>query len=318
MKKVIAVLALIAGLLAPTSVQAAETKFVGGPLTNLDSPASIHIALSNFPTKGGLYVMQCAEGISGARPTLCNNAVQLWISTAQGASFTPTSDIVMKPTATFTSGSTTVDCTVTKCGIFLRYDHTVVNDLSEDQFIPLTFKAVAPGTPTIAPDEITASINGTALSTKQPFKLAYRQFAVLAAKSKSGAALTYASLAPACALNGMEIVALKGTGFCDIAVTSAGNATAAAVTAHFPIELTLGVQTVGDFTFPASTKAGQKLELPILTNFGEKIGYKTTGGCSVALARATVKKGTCKIMVTAPGKQDAYKPLKVTYTIKGK
>lgn len=318
MKRILVVIAIIASFIAPPSAHAANTKFNGGPLTNLDSPASIHIALSSFPTKGGLYVMQCAEGVAGARPTLCNNSVQLWISTAQGASFAPTADIVLKPTATFTSGTTLVDCTVTKCGIFLRYDHTVANDLTEDQFIPITFKSVVSGTPTLASDVVTATINGIALSTKQPFKLAYRQFATLTAKSQAGATLTYASLAPACTLNGMEIVALKGSGFCDIAITSAGTATAAGMTAHFPLELTMGVQTIGDFTFPTNAKAGQKIELPTLTNFGEKISYKTSGGCSVAIARATIKKGTCKIMITAPGKADAYKPLKLTYTIKGK
>lgn len=318
MKKLAIVIALIAAAMIPTNAHAAQTKFMGGPLTNLDSPASIHIALSNFPTKGGLYVMECVEGVAGARPTLCNNAVQLWVSTANGASFAPTADIVFKPTATFTSGATAVDCTTTKCGIFLRYDHTVPGDTTEDQFIPLTFKAGSTATTTLAPDEITATINGAALSTKQPIKLGYRAPATLAATSKSGAALSYASLAPACSLNGMQIIALKGTGFCDIAVTSAGNATAAAVTAHFPIELTLGTQSLGNFTMPTILAANKKLTLPTETNFGAKVSYKTTGSCTVKNGAIAAKKGVCKIMISAPGSEGLWKPLNQSLTIKGK
>lgn len=318
MKKILVITALVTSLLVPTQAQAANTKFNGGPLTNLDSPASIHIALSNFPTKGGLYVMQCVEGVAGARPTLCNNAVQLWVSTANGASFVPTADIIFKPTATFTSGATAVDCTTSKCGIFLRYDHTVPGDTTEDQFIPLTFKSGSTATTTIAPDEITATINGAVLSTKQPIKLAYRQPATLAAVSKAGAALTYASLAPACALSGMQITALKGTGFCDIAVTSAGNATAAAVTEHFPIELTLGTQSLVNFTMPSTLAANKKISLPAETNFGAKVSYKTTGGCAVKNGAITAKKGVCKIMISAPGSEGLWKPLNQSFTIKSK
>ncbi|MEI7541200.1 MAG: hypothetical protein WCJ89_06945, partial [Actinomycetes bacterium] len=191
MKKIAVVVALLASMLVPAQAQAAQTGFLGGPLTNLDSPASIHIALSNFPTKGGLYVMECAEGVAGARPTVCNAAVQLWVSTDANASFKPTADIAFKPTSVFTGA----DCTVVKCGIFLRFDHTVPNDLTEDQFIALTFKAATPATVTLPNDEITATINGVQLSNKTPMKLAYRAPAVLAATSKAGAALTYVSLA---------------------------------------------------------------------------------------------------------------------------
>ncbi len=129
MKKLVHV-ALIAALLAPVSAQAAETKFVGGPLTNLDSQgATINITLSNVPAKGGLYIQQCLEAPAGTRPAICNKAVELWISSARGASFLPTDTIKFKPTGSFVSGATTVDCTVQKCGIFMRFDHTVASDL---------------------------------------------------------------------------------------------------------------------------------------------------------------------------------------------
>ena len=318
MKKLVLV-ALIAALLAPVSAQAAETKFVGGPLTNLDSQgATINITLSNVPAKGGLYIQQCLEAPAGTRPAICNKAVELWISSARGASFLPTDTIKFKPTGSFVSGATTVDCTVQKCGIFMRFDHTVASDLSEDQFLPLTFKAAAAGTVTLPNDEITATINGVAVSTKAPITLTYRQFATVAATSKAGAPLTYASLAPACALTGTEITPLSGAGECAISVTSAGNATAAGVTVILPIRLALGKQTIGDFAFDKTAKSGSKLSLPSLTNFGEKITYKASGACSVALARVTFKKGKCTLTATAPAKMSSYSALNAKFTITGK
>ena len=318
MKKLVLV-ALIAALLAPVSAQAAETKFVGGPLTNLDSQgATINITLSNVPAKGGLYIQQCLEAPAGTRPAICNKAVELWISSARGASFLPTDTIKFKPTGSFVSGATTVDCTVQKCGIFMRFDHTVASDLSEDQFLPLTFKAAAAGTVTLPNDEITATINGVAVSTKAPITLTYRQFATVAATSKAGAPLTYASLAPACALTGTEITPLSGAGECAISVTSAGNATAAGVTVILPIRLALGKQTIGDFAFDKTAKSGSKLSLPSLTNFGEKITYKASGACSVALARVTFKKGKCTLTATAPAKMSSYNSLNAKFTITGK
>jgi len=318
MKKLVLV-ALIAALLAPVSAQAAETKFVGGPLTNLDSQgATINITLSNVPAKGGLYIQQCLEAPAGTRPAICNKAVELWISSARGASFLPTDTIKFKPTGSFVSGATTVDCTVQKCGIFMRFDHTVASDLSEDQFLPLTFKAAAAGTVTLPNDEITATINGVAVSTKAPITLSYRQFATVAATSKAGAPLTYASLAPACALTGTEITPLSGAGECAISVTSAGNATAAGVTVILPIRLALGKQTIGDFAFDKTAKSGSKLSLPSLTNFGEKITYKASGACSVALARVTFKKGKCTLTATAPAKISSYSALNAKFTITGK
>jgi hypothetical protein len=310
MKKIVAIFALFASIMVPTQAQAAQTGFMGGPLTNLDSPASIHIALSNFPTNGGLYVMQCVEGAAGMRPTICNAAVQLWVSTDANATFKPTADIVFKPTSTFTGA----DCTVVKCGIFLRYDHTVPNNFTEDQFIALTFKSATPAPTTLAPDEITATINGMQLSSKTPLKLAYRAPAVLAATSKAGAVLTYQSLAPACALDSMKITVLKGTGFCDIAITSPGSSNSSSVTSHFPLELTLGTQTIGVVTASSS----KKIKLQSTTNFGEPVTYVATGSCTTSKNFVKAKKGTCTIVATANGATGLYNPLNKRFTIKVK
>jgi hypothetical protein len=304
MKKIVLVLALAASVLVPSGAQAAETKFVGGPLTNLEAQgAVVNIQLSGVPTKAGLYIQQCVESAAGARPAVCNKAVELWISTMRGASFAPTAAIAFKPTASFVAGSTTVDCTVSKCGIFMRFDHTAAGDLSEDQFIPLTFKSATIGTVVLPADEINATINGTAVSTRAPMSLGYRQVATVAATSKAGATLTYASLSPNCALNGREITPLKGSGECAISVTSAATATAAGVTAILPIRLTLGVQTI-----PAIA-AKKSVKLVTKSNFGEKVSYKASGSCSIKKSVLTAKKGKCTVTASAAGQDGLFAAL---------
>jgi hypothetical protein len=306
MKKLVLV-ALIVSLMSPVSAQAAETKFSSGPLTNLDNQgATVNITLSNVPTKGGLYIQQCVEAAAGSRSALCNKAIELWISTARGASFLPTAAITFKPTGSFLVGTTTVDCTVSKCGIFMRFDHTVPADLSEDQFFPMTFKAAVAGSTTLAADEVTATINGVAVTTRTPATLGYRQVSTVAAVSKAGATLTYRSLAPACALNGQQITPLAGSGECAISVTSAGNATAAPVTVILPIRLTLGTQSLGSFTLAETLKAFSKTTLPSATNFGERVKYKAVGSCSVVRSVLTMRRGKCEITATAAGRKALY------------
>jgi hypothetical protein len=296
MKKLVVLTALVASLLTPAQAQAAETKFTGAPLTNLDSQGiTINIMLLGVPTKGGLYIQQCVEAPAGTRPTICNEPAQLWISNSRGASFAPTDVIKLKPTGTFVTKTTAVDCTVSKCGIFMRFDHTVPADFSEDQFIPLTFKAATTATVTLPVDEITATINGVAVSTTAPITLGYRQVSTVSATSKAGAALTFASIDPNCALKGSEITPLKGSGDCAISVTSAGNTTATGVTAILPIRLTAGVQTIPAIAPKKSVK------LASTTNFGQKILYTATGSCSVKKNVLTAKKGKCTIQARAEG-----------------
>jgi hypothetical protein len=304
MKKFVVVIALLASLMVPVSAQAAETKFTGAPLTNLDSQgATINIMLLGVPAKGGLYIQECVEAPAGTRSALCNTAVQLWISTARGASFLPTDVIKFKPTGSFVSGTATVDCTVSKCGIFMRYDHTVPGDLSEDQFIPLTFKAVTAANVALPVDEITATINGVAVSTKAPITLGYRQLSTVSAISKAGAALTFATLDPNCALKGVEVTPLKGSGECAISVTSAGNATASGITAILPIRLTLGVQTIPTIAVKKS------VALATTTNFGQKVSYTAKGSCSVKKNVLTTAKGKCEILAHADGQAGLFEEL---------
>ena len=200
----------------------------------------------------------------------------------------------------------------------MRFDHTVPADFTEDQFFPITFKAAVAGTTTLVADEVTATINGVAVTTRTPATLGYRQVATVAAVSKAGAPLTYRSLAPACALSGQQITPLTGTGECAISVTSAGNSAAAPVTIILPIRLALGAQTLGTFALPETQKAFSKTNLPTATNFGEKVTYKAVGSCSVVRSVLTMRRGKCEINATSAARKALYEALNIKLTTASK
>lgn len=315
-RKIMTLIAALALAIATSSAANAKTSILGGPYTNLKpTDQVIHLALSGFPTTAGLYILECVQSADTSRPTICNQAAQIWVSTAQGATYAPSApDIQFKPTSTFVSGSTNVDCTKVVCGIFVRLDHTAPTDTSEDQFIPLTFQTGTSAA--LITDQIEAKVNGQSLSSALPFEVKYRDTFKVEATAKSGATLTFASLAPACAINGNEVTVLKGTGYCDIAVTSAGNSQFAGVTSHFPLKLNLGIQTVN---VPASGKTGSKINLPTETNFGEKAVYSVTKGPNCSLngnMLSLKKKGACALKVIAPSLTDTYGALKRTLSVK--
>ena len=313
LKAVIAITALLVGIPA---IAQAKTTVMGGPYTNLkQTDQVIHLALSGYPTTAGLYMLECVQSADSSRPTLCNQAAQLWISTSQGANFAPSApDIQFKPTGTFTSGSTAVDCTKVTCGIFVRLDHTAPTDLSEDQFIPLSFTAAT--TTGLPADVITATVNGKTLSAAAPLDVNYRDVFKVEATAKSGVTVSYASLAPACAINGNEVTVLKGTGYCDIAVTSAGNSQYTGITSHFPLKLNLGTQTIAVKT---SGARGSKIVLPALTNFGEKVSYSVSKNVNCSLKGNVLtlnKKGACVVKAKASASADTYSALSQTLSVK--
>ena len=313
MKKLVLIAALVASVLVPTSAQAAQATLVANLSDIAASGATVPLLLSNAPAGSGYYIQECIQPAAGVRPSVCNDAAQLWISNSPGASYALSAVILFKPSANFTSKTSAVDCFISKCGVFLRYDHTKPTDTSEDQFLPISFKASA-AAPALPNDLVSAMLNGVAMSTSTPIKLAYRAPATLAATSASGAVLSYASLAPACALAGMQVTALKGTGYCDIAVTSAGTATAAPVTAHFPIELTLGVQKIPTIRISANKKAS----LAAKTNFGELVTYVGTGSCTTTRNVLKAKAGTCTVVARARGESGLYSPLNMRIVLKVK
>ena len=309
MKKIVIALGLVATILVPTHAQGAQATLVGTFTDVASSGATVPLLLSNPPSGSGYYIQECVQPTTGVRPTICNNAAQLWISNSPGASFTLSSVILLKPSAVFASGSTSVDCFQSKCGVFLRFDHTKPADFSEDQFFPLSFKATS-AAPVLASDSIVATLNGVTLSTSIPIKLAYRTPATLAATSAAGAVLTFDSLAPECARDGMKITALKGAGLCNISISSPGTSTSAAITMQYPIELTLGVQKIPAIKI--------RTKLATVTNFGEEVSYKASGSCQLKKFVLRAKKGICTVKASAPGRSELYLPVSVRLAIKVK
>jgi len=317
MKRIILAIFIVAGLVVSPTAANAQAKVVGGPLTELSATPTIHLAISGFPAKGGLYLLQCTAPTGPTRPTTCNDAAQLWISTETGANFTPTADIVFKPAATYkTRTGLEIDCSKVSCGIYIRYDHTNGTDFSEDNFIALTFKS-GQNVPVIPPDEITASIGGVTLSQSKPITMAYRAPGLLVASAKSGVTLTYKSYAPACALVDGIVTALKGNGACDIAVTSPGDKTYGPITIHYPIYLTIGNDGILHKAYPTSMKLHKSAILKNDSLFGEKLKFKTASkNCTVYGNKViALKKGECSISITGPSVANLFAGVKDTHTI---
>lgn len=312
-RRIIFSLALCAALIAPTNAFAATT-VQGGPLTNLNpAGATIHMALSNFPAKSGLYILQCLTTVkAGATKDSCDTTNQLWVSNDVNAPTKPNGDVALKVTGTVAG---TV-CGTDKCVIFLTYDHTNPTDRSEDQMIPISFSAGVT-TPVKPSDAVSATIHGKTLSATQPGALRYRTPVTFDATAKSGSAVTAVSSTPDCRVVGNVITALKGTGFCDIAMSSAGTLEFQATTAHYPFALAMGIQKISITRSPL--KVGKTLTLRSISNFGEKVSYinSAPANCSLKGVKLTgLKKGACAITASAPGSLNLWAAIAVKKVIK--
>ena len=300
-KRVLIALAVI-GLVAPvglsTPAQAETFVFASGPLTNLDpAGATINGGFTKFPTKAGMYIQQCIAPVGTARPATCSDAAPLWVTPAGGPNTTsPTGAIAIKVSGVITGKGVTVDCTTSQCGLFFRFDHDAQTDTSEDKFLPISFRAGAgAAAPVLPADEITVTLNGTPLVRNVPSNLAYRADAKIVASAKSGLAITFRSLTPDCSYADGTLIALKGAGQCALAYSTAGNATVAAASGNFPFILTPGTQKIG--AMPKSLKLGVTRSLPMSSNFGEVIEYKSSSkSCSIKgnVLKAN-KRGTCTV-----------------------
>jgi hypothetical protein len=316
-KRIVLAVVVAAGLLVAPTPANAQAKVVGGPLTDLSASPTINLSITGFPTKAGLYFQQCAAPTGSTRPTTCNDAAQLWISNERGANFAPTANIVFKPAASYkTRTGQEIDCRKVSCGIYIRYDHNNSGDLSEDNFIALTFKS-GDNTPPLVSDEITASIGGVTLSQRNPITMAYRAPGLLIFSAKSGATLSAKSYAPACTLVDGVVTALKGTGACDIGITSPGNATYGPIEVHFPIYLKPGNDGILSKAYPTTLKIRKSAILKNDSLFGEKLKFKTTSKtCSVYGSKViALRKGACVLSITGPSVANLFAGVKESYTI---
>ena len=324
MKRLVSAILVIALGVALAPQALAATTVQGGPLTGLsfDAPTNIHLAFANYPTAHGLYVLEAVKPAAGARPTTTNAATQLWLSTdtSQGAK-SIAGDVVLVVDNGHSWGA---DCAHQECGIFIRLDHTATTDTSEDQFIPLTFAAstvaaapapstsAAPAAPALPVDTLAVTANGKALTENVPGAIAYRTPLTFAVTTGSGATATIKSYTPdLCPVNGNVVDALKGSGACDIAVTTTGDAMHAAKTAHFPLIVGPGVQNVSERITSVSIK--YPINLTQASNFGEAVSYMSTTPKICSTKGATVKGlkvGSCVLTATAMGSKGNYGDLK--------
>jgi hypothetical protein len=221
----------------------------------------------------------------------------------------------MKVAGSITGKGATVDCTKVQCGLFFRLDHTAQTDFSEDKFIPISFREGAMA-PFLATDEITVTLNGKALVRNVPSNLAYRAEAKIVATAKSGATVTFTSLTPECSYANGTFTALKGSGQCALAYSTAASASTAAASGNFPFILVPGVQKITLKSL--SIAKGKTKALPVESNFGETLSYKSNSrNCRVELNLVEVK-GPCTLTASAPAKQDMWSALKssIKVTIK--
>jgi hypothetical protein len=317
-RSLIAVLAIaLSSFVAAPQAHAETFGWASAPLTNLD-PAGTKIngGFTKFPAGKGMYIQQCIAPIGNARPATCSDTIQVWVS-ASGAQGTtsPTGGIAITVAGTISGKGVTVDCTKVQCGLFFRLDHLSQGDTSEDKYYPITFKEGA-AAPVLAADEITVTLNGKALVRNVPSNLAYRADAKIVAAAKSGAAVTLTSLTPDCTYTNGVFTALKGSGQCALAYSTVATATTAASSGNFPFILVAGTQKVGIKSLTIAK--GKTKALPVESNFGETISYKSNSkNCRVELSLVEVK-GPCTLTATAPAKAGMWEALSQKITVKNK
>ena len=311
------VFAIALPMISAPSASAETFVFQSGPLTNLDpAGATVNGGFTKFTTKGGMYMQQCIAPVAGARPAICSDDLQLWVSTkGEVGSVSATGPIAFKVASQISGRGVNVDCTKTSCGIFFRLDRSATADTSEDLFLPITFREGA-AAPLLPADLVTVTLNAKPLTRNVPMALAYRQIAKIVATSQSGLPVTLTSLTPECSYADGILTALKGVGQCALAHRTAGNDKFAASSANYPFILEPGIQKVERAT--KELKKGKPKAMPAETNFGETISYRSLSkNCRVELNLIQAQnRGICTIVATAPAKEGMWLAMRQQLKIK--
>ncbi len=111
--------------------------------------ATLKVSVSGIPQDQGIYLMLCEGEAAAPRPTNCSAAHQAWLTTAassirMGATAAlPINDFKIASSFSTRAG-VAVDCTTSKCGVFVRRDHFGSADVTLDRFIPISFAAPRP------------------------------------------------------------------------------------------------------------------------------------------------------------------------------
>lgn len=312
---VIAIALTSIGITAPA--EAATFTWSSQPLTNLKAEgALINGGFTTFPTTSGLYIQQCAApAVAGERPTNCIDLAWVSSSGAQGTT-SPKGGISFTLKANFNGKQSAVNCLATECGLFFRLDHLASQDKSEDTYLKISFAASVTPIATLAPDEISVTLNGAQLTKNVPVNLGYRAPAKIVATSTSGLAVTVVSATPDCSYQNGILTALKGSGVCAINVSTAGDAKFDPARANFPFMLTLGKQQI---TRSAMVIAkGKTKALPTETNFGQSVTYTSNSKKCRVESNLVEVNGPCVLTAKAAGKADMWEALTTKITIKNK
>ena len=302
-------------MVASAPAHAATFTWLSQPLTNLKAEGSvINGGFTNFPTKSGLYIQQCAApATTGDRPTNCLDLA--WVSSSGSpGSISPTGAISFTLKANINGRQGPIDCLTSECGLFFRLDHLAPTDKSEDTYMKISFAAPSSALPTLAADSISVTLDGKTLAKNVPVNLAYRAPAKVVATATSGLPVTITSATPECSFSEGAITALKGTGLCALNVSTAGNASFDPARANFPFTLTPGEQQVS--LNQISVVKGKSRKLPTESNFGESISYSSNSkNCKIAknVLSAT---GSCVLTATASAKDGMWNALNRTIKVK--
>ncbi|MEV4773528.1 hypothetical protein [Micromonospora humida] len=140
--------------------------------------ATVTVTGSGYDVTKGIYVAFCVDNGAGVAPSPCGGGADTtgstgashWISSnppsygeglavpyGQGGSF--------RVTLTVNSRIGTVDCTVSRCVVASRADHTRAADRSQDVRVPVTFATAAAPAPTRTPAAAPATTGGAARTT---------------------------------------------------------------------------------------------------------------------------------------------------------
>ncbi len=187
-----------------------------------DAGEDLTVSLAGVPSGNGLYVRECQQSLTAARPTLCNG-MGVWTSLDSGSIAQHATDASRPQTLSvqglFTSNSTTVDCSVVVCGVFIRRDHVDGSDVSLDTFIPLTFTAPSKVAQTLSPTLATGT-----------YSVAKGKSSTIIAdnvKTQNGQSLTWstsnATLCSVSSTNHKKVVSFKKVGTCVVTARALGS-----------------------------------------------------------------------------------------------
>jgi hypothetical protein len=275
----------MASLVQMPAAQAETFVFQSSPLTNLDpAGAKINGGFTAFPANTGLYIQQCIAPVGNARPALCDDAIQLWVTdTPQTGAVSSKGNIELTLKGSISGRGTVVDCTTQSCGLFFRLDRTRTADTSEDKFIPISFRA-GTAAPTLAADEVTVTFNGVPLVRNVPSNLPYRTAGKIVATSKSGLPVTLTSLTPECSYSNGKFTALKGAGQCALGHSTAGDATSQSASTGFRFQEGDEVSIFTRLQLVKTRKFQPDTESQVVSSGGLKF---SVDGCDVVIGDGT-------------------------------